>query len=569
MWKKIENPKIGYTESNFSSDEIRKLEELNSNYITRSILNQNGFTNDYMLKGLFRDERIDFDGQDRFHDLVKEALASRRVVIRNDYDVDGDTSGVILYKGLRRIADKLGSQTEIILDQAERLWGYGTSLAVAQMIVEKYSPDFVITCDNGIKCKPAVDYLVENGVRVLVTDHHLSEESMLPLKADIIINPHYNQILKFEDVCGAMVVFILIRRFFELEGWNSREDADFLEEMEELAAVATVADVMPLIYCNRFLVKRLVEKARKGCIKNLGLRVLIKTAGIKTETFNSDDVGFMICPMLNAPGRLGEAATATNLLKATTENEAEMYATKCIELNKQRKDICREANAKVVLDDSSVICSYIEDCPDGIIGIISGNITEKTGKPSFVFCKNEDGLIKGSGRSPLNYNLIEGADKVLAEHPELVKGYGGHAGAMGITLSGEWAIAEFQRLMCEDYDSKDVEPMDTYYLDFFKDNDSIEKTFETVDMLSPYGEGLKAPVFRTFGLPLFIKDVGVDGSRFCISSKTGLNVNFVWFSGKAQGGFNAIYFSPVKEFFNGKYYYKGQVREMGPYKKST
>ena len=558
MWKKIDNPRIGYSKENFSSDEIRKLEEFNSDYIIRSILNQNGFTNDYMLKGLFRDERIDFDGQDKFHDLVKEALASRRVVIRNDYDVDGDTSGVILYKGLRKIAEKLGSSTEVILDQAERTWGYGTSLAVAQMIVEKYSPDFVVTCDNGIKCKPAVDYLVENGVRVLVTDHHTSEESMLPLKADIIINPHYNQVLKFEDVCGAATVFILIRRFFEIEGWNSREDADFLEEMEELAAVATVADVMPLIYCNRFLVKRFVEKVRTGNVKNAGIKTLIRLANIKTETFNSDDVGFMICPMLNAPGRLGEAITATNLLNSSTEAEAEGYAQKCIELNKQRKDICRIANSKVVLDDSSVICSYIEDCPDGIIGIISGNITEKTGKPSFVFCKNEDGLIKGSGRSPINYNLIEGADN-----------YGGHAGAMGITLSGEWAIAEFQRLMCEDYDSKDVEPMDTYYLDFFKDNDSIEDTFEKVDKLSPYGEGLKAPTFRTFGVPMFIKDVGTDGSRFCISSKSGSNVNFVWFAGKAQGGFNAVYFSPVKEFFNGKYYYKGQVREMGPYKKAS
>lgn len=544
MWKKFEE----------------KYESILDSNLLNKILWMNGITSKEKYEELLSDDYFPFDiNVEGFITKIDYVLENnKRIVVVGDYDVDGVCATSIMVKFLK----SLSIDTKWILPN-RFIDGYG----LKRPLVDKafnLGCDVIITVDNGIKSKDAIAYAKEKGIDVLVTDHHQPDLDNIPNDVEII-NPHYqNEHLKFKEICGASVAYICAKNYYSR---TNKGNEKLLLEMEELTSIATIADVMPLYKGNRKMIKKFIRRVKTNSIYNLGLLSLLEVAKVNVKSFNSEDMGYIIGPMLNAPGRLKTADIGVELFLSKNEETAKENAKLCYEFNQMRKDETHSLKSQVEINlEDLVHVVKFENANEGLIGIIAGDITEETGRPSFVFTKTHSGNYKGSGRSPLNYNLIEGADRVLKKHPELTLGYGGHSGAMGITLVDEDSVRRFQILMNADYNKQSVKEMDRNYIFFHKEKDSFEKICNEMQTLEPFGEGLMQPIFQTFGFPNFIKDLG-KGSAFSLATDSGKYLNFARFREKVDKGFQVIYFTLKKELYNEKTYFKGYVEDMSLYKK--
>ena len=438
-------------------------------------------------------------------EILEQKISSEAAIrIVGDYDIDGVCSTCILYRGLERLGARVDYE---IPDRVKD--GYGINESIIRAASED-GIDTILTCDNGIAAISQIALAKELGMTVVVTDHHdiqtvLSEdgkeEDLLP-PADALVNPkRRDSVYPYPQICGAMVAYKLIQVMYERSGIPRAEWLD----MMELAAVATVGDVMKLQDENRIVVKEGLRRLRDT--KNLGLRALIEANQLDPEKISAYHIGFVIGPCLNAGGRLDTAKLALALLLAESGEEARGLALELKALNDQRKDMTQkgvdEAAAQVeerYMADK-VLVVFLPDCHESLAGIVAGRIRERYHKPTLILTHSEEGA-KGSGRSIEAYHMFQG----LVEVQDLLTKYGGHPMAAGFSLPLEH-VEEFRRRLNENAKLTPEDFIPKVWIDIALPFEYVDEALiEELERLEPFGQGNEKPQFAQ-------KDLAVRSAR--------------------------------------------------------
>ena len=438
-------------------------------------------------------------------EILEQKISSEAAIrIVGDYDIDGVCSTCILYRGLERLGARVDYE---IPDRVKD--GYGINESIIRAASED-GIDTILTCDNGIAAISQIALAKELGMTVVVTDHHdiqtvLSEdgkeEDLLP-PADALVNPkRRDSVYPYPQICGAMVAYKLIQVLYERAGIPRTEWLD----MMELAAVATVGDVMKLQDENRIVVKEGLRRLRDT--KNLGLRALIEANQLDLEKISAYHIGFVIGPCLNAGGRLDTAKLALALLLAESGEEARGLALELKALNDQRKDMTQkgvdEAAAQVeerYMADK-VLVVFLPDCHESLAGIVAGRIRERYHKPTLILTHSEEGA-KGSGRSIEAYHMFQG----LVEVQDLLTKFGGHPMAAGFSLPLEH-VDEFRRRLNENAKLTPEDFIPKVWIDIALPFEYVDEALiEELERLEPFGQGNEKPQFAQ-------KDLAVRSAR--------------------------------------------------------
>lgn len=461
------------------------------------------------------------------HDI--EEGHSIRIV--SDYDVDGVMANYILYKGLRRI----GADVDYVIPHRVRD-GYG----INEEIIEKAVEDgirTIVTCDNGIAANAALAKAKESGLTVVVTDHHQvpyitdgdNRQYILP-PADVILNPKKKSCgYPFDDLCGAGVAYKLVEALFIKRDIPREEIYQFLE----FVAIATICDVVSLTDENRTFVVYGLERLNHS--ENKGLRALIGSNALSDVTIDAYHVGFKLGPCINASGRLESAIASMELLLEEDTEKAIAKADAIYAVNEERKEMTIRGveAAEAYLQDAQemkVFVIYLLDCHESLAGIIAGRIREKYHHPVLVLVdSDEEGILKGSGRSIEEYHMFEALQKCS----DLLLKFGGHAMAAGFSLNKEkleaftGQINETCELSEDAFIPKvriDV-PMPMSYI--------TEELIEEIDALAPFGKGNEKPVFAQKELNvLSAKILGKDRNvvRVTLESSDGYTGEGIYFN---------------------------------------
>ena len=438
-------------------------------------------------------------------EILEQKISSEAAIrIVGDYDIDGVCSTCILYRGLERLGARVDYE---IPDRVKD--GYGINESIIRAASED-GIDTILTCDNGIAAISQIALAKELGMTVVVTDHHdiqtvLSEdgkeEDLLP-PADALVNPkRRDSVYPYPQICGAMVAYKLIQVMYERSGIPRAEWLD----MMELAAVATVGDVMKLQDENRIVVKEGLRRLRDT--KNLGLRALIEANQLDLEKISAYHIGFVIGPCLNAGGRLDTAKLALALLLAESGEEDRGLALELKALNDQRKDMTQkgvdEAAAQVeerYMADK-VLVVFLPDCHESLAGIVAGRIRERYHKPTLILTHSEEGA-KGSGRSIEAYHMFQG----LVEVQDLLTKFGGHPMAAGFSLPLEH-VEEFRRRLNENAKLTPEDFIPKVWIDIALPFEYVDEALiEELERLEPFGQGNEKPQFAQ-------KDLAVRSAR--------------------------------------------------------
>ncbi len=366
----------------------------------------------------------------------------QKILIVGDFDCDGATSTTLALLGLRMLG--VAEVDYLVPNRFE--YGYGLSPEIVD-VAAKSRPDLLITVDNGISSIEGVTRARELGIDVIVTDHHLAGAE-LP-EACAIVNPNQpgcDFIAK--STCGVGVIFyvlIALRRALNERGWFNGQPPN-LASLLDLVALGTVADVVPLERNNRALVWQGLQRIRAGQARP-GLLALIEVSGRRRDRLVASDLGFAIAPRLNAAGRLEDMSIGIECLLEENYDRALTMARELDELNKERRGIEQEMQQQALellgqlsLNDRELpfgLCLYDEYWHQGVIGILASRIKERVYRPVIAFAPGDEGEIKGSARSINGFHIRDGLDAVAAKHPGLLKKFGGHAMAAGLTIAAE------------------------------------------------------------------------------------------------------------------------------------
>ena len=493
---------------------------------------------DFYLNGTIVDL---YDGMlmkdmDRAVEILSEKIwEEKRIRVIGDYDIDGVNATYILQQGL----SELGADVDT--DIPDRIKdGYGLNIDLIDRAIDD-GIDTIITCDNGIAAAEEIAYGKENGLTIVVTDHHEvpyvemngEKEYILP-RADAVVNPHRADCeYPFKGLCGAAVAYKLVEALYNVMQ-RDPEDVDYLVEN---VAIATVGDVMDLTGENRIFVKQGLEMLKRT--QNPGLKALIECTGIDVERLNAYHIGFVLGPCINASGRLDTAKRALELLNARTRREAVMLAEDLKALNDSRKEMTERGVEEAVrmiestsLKDDRVLVVYLPDCHESIAGIIAGRIREKYYKPVFVLTRAEEG-VKGSGRSIETYDMFAQMCKCRA----LFTKFGGHKLAAGLSLEEE-NVERFRETINELCELSDDDLQEKVSIDMRLPFPYItEQLVNELELLEPFGKGNPKPLFAE-------KDLRVISPRIF-----GKNRNVLKCRLQDQQGYQmeAVHFGDVEE----------------------
>ena len=424
-------------------------------------------------------------------DLLRSMIIeNRRIVILGDYDVDGITATALVLEFLK----KCGKLNLDFFIPNRMIHGYGLTRSSAEIIIDM-KPELVITVDNGITAAHEVDRLNQEGIKTIITDHHLADSNLLP--AGIVINPNHpkcNYPFKKISGCGvALKLIMALRKSLREIGWWTQERPEpNLRESLDLAALGTVADVMPLIDENRILTYHglLVMKEKP----RLAIRILQKLKKIKTVT--SRTLGFQFAPLLNAAGRMEDADVAVRFLLSKGHQEAEIIAKKLDSVNYQRRDkeglMLKEALSLIEKEEQGpAIILVSSNFHEGINGIVATRLVERFYKPVLILSKY-GAKLKGSGRSIPELHLKE----ALSDSSDLLDRFGGHSAAAGCSLKIENLQAFRERFFtfCKKNIPESTEQ--NLQIDGKIEFSKLTNLFvEQLDRLQPFGEGNLEPIF--------------------------------------------------------------------------
>ena len=407
------------------------------------------------------------------------------IVVFGDYDVDGVTATALLYQHLKG----MGATVKCMLPSREGD-GYGLSRNAIQSIHDK-GYQLIVTVDNGISAVEEAEFAAELGIDLIITDHHLPPET-LP-KAVAVVDPRrLDDTSPFKGLCGAGVAFKLCAA---LDGCPPEEMLDYCGD---LAAVGTVADVMPLTGENRTLVKSGLRQLQNT--DRPGLEALLEEVGLAGRPITAENISYAIAPRINAAGRMDSAVTALQLVLCEDPDRAEELAHKLNEINVKRQETELEIfkAAQVLLEqqperlEDRVMLLWGRDWHPGVIGIVASRLVERTGRPVIVVTMDEHGECKGSGRSVPGFNL----HACIGSCADLLIRYGGHAMAAGLSVREE-NLPELRRRLNE-WAARECPVLHTAPLEcdlpIHLDRVTVDSV-RRIDALAPFGAENPTPVF--------------------------------------------------------------------------
>ena len=466
--------------------------------------------------------------------LQKKITQKKKIRIIGDYDIDGVTATCILLKGLKR----LGANVDTYIPDRVKD-GYGMHEQLIDKALED-GVDTILTCDNGIAAAAEIAYAKREGLTVIVTDHHdipfQDTENgrvwIIP-KADAVVNPKQNDCsYPNKNICGAVVAWKLIWALYERLGIDSDEIWDFLE----LAAIATVGDVMDLQGENRIIVKEGLKKLPSTSYE--GLKALIRVNNLEGAEITAYHVGFVIGPCINASGRLDTAARSLELLLADNLEDAMKLADDLYALNQSRKAMTEQGKEQAIqsiaennLGADRVLVVYLPDCHESLAGIIAGRIREAYNKPVFVLTKGADG-VKGSGRSIEAYSMYE----ELVKCSDLLTQFGGHPMAAGLSME-EKNVELFRRRLNDNCTLTEQDLIPKIMIDVPMPISYLSKKLtEQLKVLEPFGKGNSKPLFaqknlRAVGIRVLGRNRNV--AKMLLTDENGIKMDAVYF-GEAQ-----------------------------------
>ena len=380
--------------------------------------------------------------------LLPVVTEGRRLLVVGDFDVDGATSTALAIRAL----SMLGAADVQYLVPNRFDFGYGLSPELVEVAITM-KPDLIMTVDNGIASVEGVKAAAAAGIPVLVTDHHLPGDTLPDAAA--IVNPNQPGCpFPSKAACGCTVVFYLmlaLRATMKERGLLA-EPAPNMGRLLDLVALATVADVVPLDHNNRILVEQGLRRIRAGAAC-AGIFALLQVAGREASRIVSADFGFAVGPRLNAAGRLDDMSLGIECLLTDDPVRALNLARTLDEMNRDRRTIeqgMQEEALKFLsqFDEQQAlpvgVCLYQADWHQGVIGILASRIKEKVHRPVIAMAAGDDGLLKGSARSIPGLHMRDALDEVDKAVPGLIKKFGGHAMAAGMTIEAS-GFAEFAR----------------------------------------------------------------------------------------------------------------------------
>jgi len=408
----------------------------------------------YLNRGIASDEQLDrslaglpsyqsLSGIDKAVDLLSAAIEqSKRILIVADFDADGATSCAVAVRGLRM----LGAQHVDFVVPDRFKFGYGLTPEIVDVALQR-NPDLIITVDNGISSIDGVAHAIAQGCDVVVTDHHLPP-AQLP-NAHAIVNPQLKgDNFPSKALAGVGVMFyvlLALRARFKEQGRYETTRAPNLANLLDIVALGTVADVVPLDEVNRRLVHQGLLRIQQGkCVP--GIHALLQQAKREPKNIVASDLGFAVGPRLNAAGRLDnmalgieclltdDAATANNIAeqldllnleRRTIEDDMKLAAYKILEKLKDTKNS----------EDQWGVCLFEETWHQGVIGILASRIKERFNRPVIAFASASATEIKGSARSIPGLHIRDVLDDIACQHPQLLKKFGGHAMAAGLSIA--------------------------------------------------------------------------------------------------------------------------------------
>ena len=425
---------------------------------------------------------------------INEAIdQGEPILIYGDYDADGVTGTSILVRCLR----ELGALVDYYIPN--RFYeGYGPNEdAFMQAIADGYQ--LVITVDNGIAGVDEAEILLEHGVDLIITDHHQVKET-LP-RAYAILHPELDENYPFHHLSGAGVALKVAEALLQ---------EVIPEDFYAIAMLGTIGDVVPLIDENRSIVKRGLAALRETEIE--GLNAMMDLAGTEKSEATEVNVGFELCPRLNAPGRMDEAALSVECLIAESEEEAKLIADQIESFNSERQKVTQkvlEEATKLVdvktLAKKKVVILYSPNWHEGILGIVAGRLAKQWQKAVFVVTDDHEGFIKGSARAVEGYHLFE----LLNQCQDLIERFGGHALAAGITFAPE-NLKALEDKMNELLQEVEVTP--SLQVDLSLPLSDLNVSFvEQLSILAPFGEGNRPPVIELKNV--YVKNVKPIGNK--------------------------------------------------------
>lgn len=455
---------------------------------------------DFYLNGTVEDlyDGLLMKDMDRAVDILKEKIEEgKKIRVIGDYDIDGVNATYILQQGLA------GLGADVDTDIPDRIKdGYGLNQMLIDRALED-DVDTIVTCDNGIAAMSEIAYGKENGMTIVVTDHHevpyLEENGkkkyLLP-PADAVVDPHRADCeYPFKGLCGAAVAYKLVEVLYRVSGKSEQEVEHQQDNLMENVAIATIGDVMDLVGENRVFVKKGLELLKTT--KNEGLHALMQCTGVDTANLNTYHIGFVLGPCINAGGRLDTAKRALELLNASNRREAVTLAADLKELNDSRKEMTEEGVEEAVRQiessswkDDQVLVVYLPKCHESIAGIIAGRIKERYYRPTFVLTRGETG-VKGSGRSIEAYDMFA----EMSRCRELFTKFGGHKLAAGLSLEEE-NVEVFRKRINELADLTEDDLQMKVSIDMRLPFPYInEELIHELKILEPFGKGNGKPLF--------------------------------------------------------------------------
>lgn len=433
--------------------------------------------------------------------LIDAAIdAGQKIVIVGDYDADGATSTALMLLALR----DMGADVNYLVPDRFK-YGYGLTPAIADLAFASFTPDLLITVDNGISSHDGVKQAQDHGMQVIITDHHLTTKPTPA--AEAVVNP--NQLgceFPSKALAGVGVAFYVLANLSTHRkklGKSSTVITNYLD----LVALGTYADVASLDYNNRILVDAGLKRIQQHLCRP-GISALLEIAGRDAATLKAQDLGFVLGPRINAAGRMETMDIGIECLLAKDLATAYPLAEQLNQLNVERRQvegkIKQEALAeleKIQLDETELPAALImfeQHWHQGVIGIVAGRLKEQFHRPSIVFAADADGIhIKGSARSIEGIHIRDAIERVAEQNPHIVSHFGGHAAAAGLTIK-KAHFAEFKQTFEQLIGSMD-ESLFTATL--WTDGELPASAFQidTVDLLhnlSPWGQKFPQPIFE-------------------------------------------------------------------------
>ncbi|NOX16434.1 MAG: single-stranded-DNA-specific exonuclease RecJ [Epsilonproteobacteria bacterium] len=418
--------------------------------------------------------------------IIKAIKNSEKIAIAGDYDVDGVVSSVIL----STFFDDIGVDYDLIIPNRFSD-GYGLSMG----IVERLDAKVIITVDNGISAIEPAIYCKENGIDLIITDHH-SIPSQIP-DAYAIINPKQED-CKFPncEICGAQVAWYLVASL--KKGLNIKYD---LSSFLELLCIAIMADMMELVDMNRVMVKKGIQALNSS--KRPAFEAIKKF--FDKKSLQSDEISFLIAPLINSSGRMEDAKFSYKFLKSTSLEVAMERLEYIVDLNNSRKDeekMLFENSLKHVKEDENIIIAWGKEWHEGIVGIVASRLSRRFKRPAIVFSVN-DAKAKGSARGVGDIDILS----LIEAQQDILLGFGGHKGAAGVLLKEEnleafrsrmyeaTKIIESSRLLASPDILGEIDPAS---IDF--------ELLEILESFEPYGQKNLKPSF-------ILRDISVKVDR--------------------------------------------------------